>query len=288
MSMARLLVTGSINRDRTLRLDAGLPACRVTARDMGHALGGAAAITGLALAQAGHHVTIASACGRGEAGDAILAELAAAGIDVSRVARPDAPPAEPLILIEPSGERTIIHHMQGQSAMVDFDAFAGEDWDGVYAATPAEGLRQLCARMAGRCPVLGQWYPGTIPHPADIVVTSAAAAGDQPQRLADIPGDRPRWLVVTKGGMGARAEARDGAVLHRPAAPAAAVVDATGAGDVYAAGLLHGMVSGWQLAPSMALAARMSARQVETAGPTPPLTLGAIIAAFNPEKVPCN
>lgn len=286
--MARLLVTGSINRDRTLRLHAALPACRLTATDMGHALGGAAAITGLALARAGHRVTIASACGQGAAGDSMLAELAAAGIDISRVARPQAAPAEPLILIEPSGERTIIHHMPGQSGMVDFDAFASDNWDGIYAAAPAEGLARLCARMAARCPVLGQWYPGTPPHPAHVLVTSAAAAGDRPQRLADIPGERPGWLVVTEGARGARAEARDGTVLECPAMPVASVVDTTGAGDVYAAGLMHGMVANWPLAKSMALAARLAARQVETAGPTPPASLGAIVTAFNPEKIPCT
>ncbi|MGC9418878.1 MAG: carbohydrate kinase family protein [Rhodovulum sp.] len=285
--MARLLVTGSINRDRTFRLDAALPACRLTATDMGHSLGGAAAITGMALAHLGHRVTIAAGCGQGPAGDALLAELAAGGVDVSCVARPDAPPAEPLILIEPSGERTIIHHMPGQSAMVDFAAFAAEDWDGIYAAAPAPGLARLCAQMAGRCPVLGQWYPGTPPHPAEVLVTSSAAAAGRPQRLADVPGDRLDWLVVTEGARGAHAEARDGSILRYPAAPAATVVDTTGAGDVYAAGLLHGMVAGWPMRPTLELAARLAARQVETAGPTPPETLAEILRAFSPETDPC-
>lgn len=283
MSMARILVTGSINRDRTLRLDGPLPACRVTARDMGFSLGGAASNTALALACAGHEVVIASACGAGPSGDAMLAQLAAGGVDVSRVARPVAPPAEPLILIEPGGERTIIHHMPGQGAMVDFADFANEDWDGIYAAMPAPGLSELCARHLQRAAILGQWYPATHAPPADVLVTSAAARPGAPQRLTDLEAPLPGWLVTTLGAEGARAVAANGATITLPAWPARPV-DTTGAGDVYAAGLLHGMVAGWPIPAAMTLAAQLAAHHVETPGPTPSPSLSKIFSTFNPEE----
>lgn len=281
--MARILVTGSINRDRTLRLSAPLPACRVMAQDMGHSLGGAASNTALALAHLGHAVVIASACGQGAAGDAMLAELAAGGVDVSRVARPPEPPAEPLILIDPSGERTIIHHMAGQGALVDYAAFDDGPWDGIYAAAPAPGMRRLCAAHLGRAAVLGQWYPGTPAPPADILLTSASASPDAPQRLSDLSAPLPRWLVTTRGADGVRAEAPDGDTIALPAHPVRAT-DTTGAGDVFAAGLLHGMVAGWPLRTALALATRMAALQVETPGPTPPAALRDIFTEFTREE----
>ncbi|MDZ4136408.1 MAG: carbohydrate kinase family protein, partial [Paracoccaceae bacterium] len=118
--MARVLVTGNINRDRTIRLEAPLPGCRIRGYDMGYALGGAAANTGLALARGGHEVVIASGLGQGPEGDDMLALLRAAGVDVSHVQRLNSPPAEPLILIEPSGERTIIHLAPTQGDTADF------------------------------------------------------------------------------------------------------------------------------------------------------------------------
>ncbi|MHB1104525.1 MAG: carbohydrate kinase family protein [Devosia sp.] len=271
--MARILVTGNINRDRTIRLQGALPGCRIVGHDTGHSLGGAAANTGMALARGGHHVVIASGLGHGPAGDAMLAELVAAGVDVSCVARLDVAPAEPLILIEPSGERTIIHLVPTQGAEVDFDALQG-DWDAIYAAMPVPGVARLCARYQGRCPILGQWYPGTPAPPSDILVTSASAS-TTPQRLADLT-PPPEWLIVTEGAAGARAEARDGRLIRRPAVPATEVRDTTGAGDVYAAGILHGMVAGWPLARAMDLAAALAARQVKTEGPTPPEALSKI------------
>lgn len=276
--MARILVTGNINRDHTIRLDAALPGCRIGGRDMGYSTGGAAANTGLALARGGHQVVIAAALGSGAVGDEMLAELQAAGIDVSNVIRLDAPPAEPLILIEPSGERTIIHLSQTQGGHAAFDDIIG-DFDAIYAAMPVAGVARLCRRYLGRCPVLGQWYPGTAAPPADILLTSASAAL-VPQRLGDLA-EPPDWLVITEGAAGARAEARDGRLICHPAAPVRVVRDTTGSGDVYAAGLLHAMVTGLSLERAMALGALLAARQVEVDGPTPPESLSEIYAAWS-------
>jgi sugar/nucleoside kinase (ribokinase family) len=275
----RILVTGSLNLDHTIRLHSALPACRVQAQDMGRTLGGAAANTGLALARGGHEVWVAAGLGEGAQGDRMLAELQAAGIRTDLVARLPEPPCEPLILIEPSGERTIIHRQPGQSDAVDFAALP-RDWDAIYAASPAPALNQLCASLRGQCVTVGQWYPGHPAPPADLLVTSeSAAATNAPQRLSDLS-DPPDWLVVTLGAKGARAEGRCGRALHQPAV-AVQAIDTTGAGDVFAASLIHGQLAGWPLERSLAFAAALSAQQVAGPGPTPPNSLSNIYADWS-------
>ena len=193
------------------------------------------------------------------------------------------PPAEPLILIEPSGERTIIHLSRTQGSHAAFDDISG-DFDAIYAAMPVPGVERLCRRHLGRCPILGQWYPGTAVPPADILLTSASAS-PIPQKLGDLA-EPPEWLVVTEGAAGARAEARDGRTIRHPAAPVRLVRDTTGSGDVYAAGLIHAMATGLSLERAMELGALLAARQVEVDGPTPPESLSEIYSAWSNNNGP--
>jgi adenosine kinase len=55
---------------------------------------------------------------------------------------------------------------------------------------------------------------------------------------------RVEALIVTRGGEGSRIYV-DGTVLEIPAVKPAAVVDPTGCGDAYRAGLLYGIANGW-------------------------------------------
>lgn len=281
--MARILVAGSINFDRVLRVPALVPGGRIRAVDLGSFIGGAGSNTGRALAQAGHHVTLASALGRGAAGDGLLARLHDAGLDVTRVTRPDRPVAEPLIFVEDNGERTILatgpEVPAPQDEEVDYARF-GDDWDAIYAARRDVGLRALCQRALGRSLVLAQWYAGMPAPAADVIIGSLEAFGGvMPELPAPDALDLPRWLVITDGARGAVALGRAGARIHRPAAPAATLRDTTGAGDVYAAGLLHGLLAGWPIARAMDLGAALAAVQIGVDGPTPPESLAAVFSA---------
>ncbi|MDZ4137043.1 MAG: PfkB family carbohydrate kinase, partial [Paracoccaceae bacterium] len=83
-----------------------------------------------------------------------------------------------------------------------------------------------------------------------------------------------------------KAEARDGRVIRRAAVPVGTVRDTTGAGDVYAAGIVHGMTAGWALSRSMDFAAALAAEQVTVEGPTPPTTLARIFHNWSQSYAP--
>ena len=72
-------------------------------------------------------------------------------------------------------------------------------------------------------------------------------------------------LVVTLGAEGSRVHWR-GEVFAVPAVRADAVVDPTGCGDAYRAGLLHGIVNGWDMRRSAQLAAVMGAIKIAHRG----------------------
>lgn len=72
-------------------------------------------------------------------------------------------------------------------------------------------------------------------------------------------------LVVTLGAEGSRIHWR-GELIHVPAVPATAVIDPTGCGDAYRAGLLHGLVNNWDVLKSARLAAVMGAIKIAHRG----------------------
>ncbi len=77
---------------------------------------------------------------------------------------------------------------------------------------------------------------------------------------------RLQAVIVTRGGKGSTLIA-DGAETDIAAVPADAVVDPTGCGDAYRAGLLHGLTLGWTWADCCRLASVMGAIKVAYRGP---------------------
>ena len=82
--------------------------------------------------------------------------------------------------------------------------------------------------------------------------------------LAEI-GKRLKAVVVTRGASGSDIHV-DGRVVHIPIAAARAVVDPTGCGDAYRAGLLYGIANGMEWETTGRLAAVMGAMKIECAG----------------------
>jgi len=72
-------------------------------------------------------------------------------------------------------------------------------------------------------------------------------------------------LIVTHGAAGSTIHTRDGA-LRIPAAPVSAVVDPTGCGDAYRAGLIHGLLRGLDWQTTGHIAAVLGAIKIESRG----------------------
>ena len=70
---------------------------------------------------------------------------------------------------------------------------------------------------------------------------------------------------MTLGGEGSRIHA-GGAHVEIPAVPPAAVVDPTGCGDAYRAGLLYGIAQGWDWERTGRLAALLGALKIASRG----------------------
>ncbi len=72
-------------------------------------------------------------------------------------------------------------------------------------------------------------------------------------------------VFVTRGGEGSDIHTRDG-LEHVPALRIGEAVDPTGCGDAYRAGLLHGLMQGWDLVDAARLASLMGGVKIESHG----------------------
>lgn len=261
--MARIAVIGAVACDEVIRLVEPLrPGAHSNGVKVDSRLGGGGANTALALAAAGHHVTLLAAVGRDDTGDALLAELAAAGVDTAQIARLDRPTTRSLILVDPLGERTVVN-----VARCEEDAPPARllklPAEAVYVRSRRRDLAPLLAAKAAGALVVAH-VPPVEPdsRPAQILVASASDlapdARRQPWILGRaIAGELLRWVVLTAGSAGARAYAGH-EQLETPATPAQPV-DTTGAGDAFAAGLIHALVGGRPMPEALAVAARFGA-----------------------------
>jgi adenosine kinase len=77
--------------------------------------------------------------------------------------------------------------------------------------------------------------------------------------------ERVDALVVTLGAAGARIHT-DGAVLEIPAVKAASIVDPTGCGDAFRAGLLYGIAHGWKWERTGRLASALGSLKIASRG----------------------
>lgn len=104
-----IVVFGSLNADLVTRVPS-IPAPGETVLGPGYAVhpGGKGANQALAAARAGARVAMVGAVGRDGLADAALALLVAEGVDVSRVARVDAPTGAAFIAVDDRGENAIV------------------------------------------------------------------------------------------------------------------------------------------------------------------------------------
>jgi len=150
---------------------------------------------------------------------------------------------------------------------------------GIVAPDGREGMRAHLAQFAqARIPVLfdpGQGLPLFSGEELVEMIDNAdyVAVNDYEGKLlsertglsiAAIAG-RVTALIVTQGGEGSQIHA-EGRVLDIPAVKPTALVDPTGCGDAYRAGLLYGLASGWDWERTGRLASLLGSLKIAARG----------------------
>jgi sugar/nucleoside kinase (ribokinase family) len=271
--MPRVVVVGSVAIDEVVDLRQPLfPGLHLDGRPRGVRVGGGAANTAIPLAFAGHAVTVVSAAGTDPEGSTILARLAEAGVDTSQVVRRAGPSTRSLVLVEPGGERTVVnlHRCREDGPPRRLRSLPA---DVVYVRSGEPDLSRILAERLASTLVVAHLPPsGPGVRPAHVAVASSSDLADA-DRLAPWEAGRRaagaplRWMVVTRGPGGAAAYAEDRR-LDVPARDVVAV-DSTGAGDVFAAGLVHALASGAPMETALATAVAWGTAAVECGGVPP-------------------
>jgi sugar/nucleoside kinase (ribokinase family) len=288
--MARILVAGSLGWDVPLWLDRPLASgARIAARTLavcgagaGGAtlpgrLGGGAANIASALTLAGHEVLVVGRVGHDTLGQYVFFALDARGLSLDGIRSDAAPTTSLQILIEPSGERTILGvgwdraataRPQWTMSAALVDRFAP---DALILRGAVPGVPHDARLLTGRLVIAHMPHWGNPPERVDVAVGSRSDLGDaalaEPLAAATAAFGKAKWGVVTDGAGAVRAQSADQR-LCVPAVPAS-VVDATGAGDIFIAGLTDALLAGAGMADALAHGCQWGAVAVGLEGSAP-------------------
>ncbi len=266
------------------------------AEPIGITTGGIVCNAGVAMARLGMTVAAFSYVGRDEWGGLIRRRLEAERVDCSGLLEhPTAGSSTTAVLIDPSGERSFAHCV-GAPKLMDsalflehLDLFARSRMVlvGYYSLMPnlesglagvLQAIRQTGCRTALDAAGSGgsmQPLDRLLPH-LDVYVPSLAEAShqtglDDPRAILDVyRGCGAAGLLGVKlGKRGALLSPAAGQYLDIPSVtPPGAVVDTTGAGDCFYAGLLTGLLRGMDARSAGLLAAAAGACCVTALGAT--------------------
>jgi sugar/nucleoside kinase (ribokinase family) len=268
------LILGSVAWDEIVRLDNPLrTGSHNDGKAAGGRIGGGAANTAMALARMGENARVISAVGEDEAGHALVSTLGELGVEIDDIDRHAGATTRSLVLLDANGERTVVN--LARAAVPVPEELSKDDGRWLYVrsgdAALTGTLRQRLSsggRVLAHVPPL---EPGF--RPASVLVGSASDLSDRflagPYEAGlSIAGPGLEWTVVTDGAGGAKAYGpRDHVEM---AAPRVKVVDSTGAGDVFAAGLLCAMERVEPMQQALANAVAWGSASVTYSGTLPP------------------
>jgi sugar/nucleoside kinase (ribokinase family) len=303
-----VLVVGELNVDIVLSGLASPPVLgkEVLAQEMRIVLGSASAIFASGVARLGHPVGFVSKIGEDDFGRFCRDELLRAGISTDRLLLSSQPTGTTIVLSTPA-DRALVTHL-GSIADLGYDDLPPDLFHGfrhlhLTSYFLQERLRPDVSRLMREAKSAGlsvsfdpnsdpsqNWSPEIweVIRMADVVfmnepeahaLTGAPTAREALSMLAE----RTSCAVVKQGRAGASAR-RGTEKIHVDAFPVN-VMDTTGAGDSFAAGFVHGMLTGRSLRDCLLLAnaaGALSATGVGGTGAQPDLeTLTAFLAANN-------
>ncbi len=270
--MADFWVIGPIAWDRVLRVPC-LPSSGefVQAVEVAERPGGAGANVAIALASTGAGVHMVGYVGDDMPGARMRAILGEARVEASLVHARPSKTSEVDILVEPSGERTMIGIWPDLLDTVPVPVTKVRPGEVAYFAAWHEEFLPAMRQLSDRGAIVAtvpppQLAPGL---PATYLIGSQDQYGDQDPRSALSAGaTMPLAVVVTRGAGGVIVHDCDGQAAY-PAAQVD-VVDTTGAGDAFAAGFLYRISSGDSRSRAVAAGIIWAAAAVQEPASIPP------------------
>jgi ribokinase len=300
-----IVVVGDLMVDVVAALPGPLAVGSDTPAAIEHHQGGSGANVAAWLAAERADVRFVGRAGADPLGDAAVEALRAAGVAVEVERDAERPTGTCIVLVHPGGERTMVPDPGANDALVLEGLPRGEHLhltgygllrDGsrdafrAALAIAAERRMTISVDPSSAAPLAAvgaarflEWTAAAgllLPNADEARVLTgedeaeraavALARWGAPRPRAGAPGTHAarREVVVTLGAAGALWT--DGSDVVRAAAEPAIVVDTTGAGDAFAAGLLAARLRGADPAEALAAGCRVAARAVAVTGPREP------------------
>lgn len=253
--------------------------------------GGSAANTAAWLAQAGAEPLLVGRVGDDERGRTARDELRAAGVDAALAVDPELPTGTCIVLVGPDGERTMAPDAGANDGLSDEDLSEELLESAGHLHVAGYALLRPGSRPAARAAIARalQRGIGVSVDPSSAALLSAEFLDHADGAALLLPnvaearmlsGERDAEtaaralaarfgeVVVTLGSDGALwTDGHD--TVRRDALPVDALVDSTGAGDAFAAGLLAARMNGAEPPEALVAGARLAAEAVVRSGGRP-------------------
>ena len=271
--MSTVTVIGCVQADVLMSPVTDLPPAGGTllTKETSIRVGGAGANTALALVETGMDVRLMGCVGDDQMGRWMREALAPWGLADELAVMVAEPSGLTVALESPQRDRTFLTYLgvnaHWTAAMIPPDALETENLllcD--YFVAPgfhgeaAEEVLSVARSQGARTFFDTAWDPDGFPEPTRVDVAhllgsvdvflpneaeacALAHASDAGAAAEKLQADSGGWIVVKLGARGCLAAGPSGARFEAPA-PAVSVVDTTGAGDAFNAGLVHALSSG--------------------------------------------
>jgi len=259
---------GNLNYDIILLLDR-FPEFheKVVARDAYSGLGGAAGNTISWLATFGLKTGFIGAVGRDEMGEAHLRYLKELGVDTSGIDVVEAPTGIAVSMVRDDDKR-IVKHL-GANALRRFKPDYARKARFLHLSSNPPGLIEEAVRFASASgiPISVDIGEATVPRDVEGMIDYLLMNEDEYRRKygsLDPFLSNAKNLIITLNGGGAIV--REGEKTFEVRGLSAKVVDTTGAGDAFDAGVIYGILRGWSLRDSAKLGMLLAYLTVQKVG----------------------
>jgi sugar/nucleoside kinase (ribokinase family) len=290
----RVVCLGDVMVDVLAQLPSQLATGSDTPAPISLLSGGSAANTAAWLVAAGVPTAFVGRVGNDALGRMVLDELAQLGLDLEVSVDPERPTGACIVLVDGGGERTMVPSAGANAGLGEAGFRSALLGPGDHLHVSAYAVFQDGARAAADAAVAAAGEVGASVSvdaasaapletfgaerflswlPSGLVLANGDEAAvltgtDDPERAARLLAERCGEAIVKCGARGAVWS--DGRAVRSCAAETDVVIDSTGAGDAFAAGVLAARLQGQDVGWCLMAGNRLAARAIATVGARPP------------------